>query len=297
MISCTACLRRALQIAAADYSHLTLQSTPLTVYLGDSLASTASSRSHSTWASIQKGHHRRELRKSLDKPERIRPKTPRSKPSSTTLRDTRARERNRSLLVPQSTNHEVVPIPSRSTRIELEFLRDPLKLAQTVLEKLRSNDALGAVELVRASEKVPGGMTGTSGNLVSWNHLIDWHGHNGDMAGAAKLYNEMKKRGHRPDAHTYTIMLRGYADMARRRPEAAVTDAVGVFNSMFAKNSVVTPNSIHTNAVINVCARAGDMDNMWQILARIPEKGAGCPDSTTYTTVLNAMQADAMSKA
>jgi hypothetical protein len=106
---------------------------------------------------------------------------------------------------------------------------------------------------------------------------------------------QMKKRGHKPDAHTYTIMLRGFR--ANVRKPQAIQNALSVYNSMFAPNSSVTPNIIHTNAVINVCARGKDMDALWSVAGRLPDKGPGAPDKWTYTTILNALASNAQTKA
>jgi hypothetical protein len=106
---------------------------------------------------------------------------------------------------------------------------------------------------------------------------------------------QMKKRGHKPDAHTYTIMLRGFT--ANIRKPQAVQNALGVYNSMFAPNSAVTPNIIHTNAIINVCARGKDMDALWSVAGRLPEKGPGAPDKWTFTTILNALASNAQTRA
>src|SRR5438034_2108631 len=105
----------------------------------------------------------------------------------------------------------------------------------------------------------------------------------------------MKKRGHKPDAHTYTIMLRGF--VANIRKPQAVQNALNVYNSMFAPNSAVAPNIIHTNAVINVCARGKDMDALWSVAGRLPENGPGAPDKWTFTTILNALASNAQAKA
>lgn len=67
----------------------------------------------------------------------------------------------------------------------MQFLRDPLKLASTVLGRLRLGDVQGALELVRASdrEKVE--------NVVSWNHIMDYAMSVQDVKGALKVYNEV----------------------------------------------------------------------------------------------------------
>ena len=105
----------------------------------------------------------------------------------------------------------------------------------------------------------------------------------------------MKKRGHKPDAYTYTIMLRGYRENVKK-PES-VEQAVAVYNSIKAANSAVTPTIIHTNAVLSVCARAHDLETMWSIAGNLPERGAGAPDHKTFTTILQAINVEARSRA
>lgn len=109
----------------------------------------------------------------------------------------------------------------------------------------------------------------------------------------------MKKRGHRPDAHTYTIMLRGFANIIGtpgakvEKSVSVVKQALSVYNSMEAPNSGAQPTVIHTNAILNVCGRANDMDSIWQIASKLPESGPGAPDKFTFTTILNALRSSA----
>lgn len=105
----------------------------------------------------------------------------------------------------------------------------------------------------------------------------------------------MKKRGHKPDAHTYTIMLRGYRDNVKK--PNAVKQAVAVYDSISAANSAVTPTTIHTNAVLSVCARANDIESLWSIAGRLPDKGSGAPDHITFTTILQAINAEVRARA
>lgn len=98
----------------------------------------------------------------------------------------------------------------------------------------------------------------------------------------------MKKRAQFPDSHTYTIMLRGFATHSHNR--TAVSSALSVYHSLFGPNSRVKPNVIHTNAALNVCARQNDMDALWGIASRIPSKGSGTADNTTFTIILNALR-------
>ncbi len=98
----------------------------------------------------------------------------------------------------------------------------------------------------------------------------------------------MKKRAQFPDSHTYTIMLRGFANHSHNR--TAVPSALSIYHSLFGPNSRVKPNVIHTNAALNVCARQNDMDALWGITSRIPSKGPGAADNTTFTIILNALR-------
>jgi hypothetical protein len=102
----------------------------------------------------------------------------------------------------------------------------------------------------------------------------------------------MKKRGQRPDSHTYTILLRGLADHAHY--PTAMANALTIYKSISADNSVVKqPALTHTNAVLKVCARAGEIDTMFGIAADLPTRGPGAADSRTFTTILNAVKEQA----
>lgn len=169
------------------------------------------------------------------------------------------------------------------------YYKDPLQLAEGVLQRLRVPDIEGALRLVRASQAYE------IKNIVSWNHCCDWLMAQGQVKQALAVYNEMKKRGQKPDAHTYTIMLRGLSQHVDKAN--SVKEAVKIYNSIFAPNSAVKPNTIHTNAIINVCARGGDMDSLWAVAGRLPEKGAGSPDRITYSTILNAIRENTIKEA
>ena len=99
---------------------------------------------------------------------------------------------------------------------------------------------------------------------------------------------QMKKRRQPPDAHTYTIVLRGLGWNYKysRSPERALT----VYHSMFAENSPVKPSLIHTNAVLQVCALANDMEALWGVAAKLPGAGKNAADTTTFTIILNAIR-------
>ena len=97
----------------------------------------------------------------------------------------------------------------------------------------------------------------------------------------------MKKRAQPPDAYTYTTLLRGLA--ATKYPQN-VSRALLIYNSMYAANSPVTPNIIHTNAVLKVCASHNDIDSLFGVAARLPTTGRGAPDKWTYTTIFTALR-------
>jgi pentatricopeptide repeat protein len=102
----------------------------------------------------------------------------------------------------------------------------------------------------------------------------------------------MKKRGQQPDAHTFTIIIRGCTE--HKDLPAAMGKVMTIFTAMSTERSLVKPNAIHLNAVIKMCARAGNMDTMYGFLAQMPKKGPGAPNNVTYTTVLNAVRTNTL---
>lgn len=101
----------------------------------------------------------------------------------------------------------------------------------------------------------------------------------------------MKKRGQRPDAHTFTIIFRGLAERARL--PLALAKAMTIYHSMTTPNSPVRPSIIHSNAVLKVAVVAGDMDAVWGIISKLPERGIGAPDTATWTLLLKALKDEA----
>jgi len=69
-------------------------------------------------------------------------------------------------------------------RKHLQYLKDPVKLADFVRKSLRSDDFDTTLEVVRSASK-------TLQCIVSWNHLIDYTLSQGKMNAAIKLYNEV----------------------------------------------------------------------------------------------------------
>lgn len=293
MFSCSTCLRRAIRNLISDAPTTNRTSSRPRHHESLAFLYPQQSRAHSTIQAIRKGHHKQAIKKTfLDSQKngvRLTNIKRRNGPLPGDVRDVLAREHNRRHLLIQEES------VSSSTQFQLQWLQDPLKLANAVMDRLRIGADQDALELIRGSEKT-GRVDGENKgrlveNVVSWNRIMEYYMYKGDIREALKVYNEMKKRGHRPEAYTYTILLTGFAKNVKK--PNAVKDALSVYNSIFAPNSAVKPNTIHTNAVINVCARGGDMDSLWSVAGRLPERGPGTADNITYTSILNAIRTDA----
>jgi hypothetical protein len=83
-------------------------------------------------------------------------------------------------------------------------------------------------------------------------------------------------------------MLKGFS--AAPMSLALVKTAAAVYRSIASPNSGVKLDIIHTNAMLTVCHRHGDMDRLWKIAGELPEEGHGAADATTYTIILTAVQ-------
>ena len=303
MFSCRACLHHALWTLSVG---LPIRQTPSILTFPTPLPGlrtvqrqllTHHGRSASTIHGLRQGHHRRAVVNALTKKGGLpAPNARRNKALRTKVerRDDAARENN--------AKHLANPDYQKKLDVQAEkeahYLVDPMRLADEVQRNLRNDHFDKAVALVRASEKQglkDGKVAGTVNNTVSWNHLCDWCMAQHDPKTALKIYNEMKKRGHRPDAHTYTIMLRGFGENIRK--PNAVSDAMKVYNSMFDINSKVKPNTIHTNSIISVCAKGSKMDELWSVAGRLPDRGPGGADHVTFTTILKAIERDAIARA
>ncbi|KAK4898059.1 hypothetical protein LTR27_004445 [Elasticomyces elasticus] len=192
--------------------------------------------------------------------------------------------------VSESGEKELTASRDRAIRKELQWLTDPAKLADHVHYVLRCDNPEKALELVRmASNKMQ--------CVVSWNHCLDYFMKDGKVAEAMKVYNDMKKRAQFPDSYTYTLLLRGLVGLQAKDKRKVVlaehvSKAVSLYHSMSSPTSRVQPSIIHTNAALKVCAFGGDMDAVWGIVAKIPERGPGAADVVTYSILLNAIRHD-----
>ncbi|KJK76664.1 hypothetical protein H634G_07705 [Metarhizium anisopliae BRIP 53293] len=191
----------------------------------------------------------------------------------------------RTLQVPDGENSAAVAEKRQREKLQravnkhLDYMDDPWKIAQHVgqtLAKDRFDEALLLTQRASKDRQV----------VVAWNHLIDYQLERQHLKKAIKLFNEMKKRGQLPNVQTFTVIFRGCA--RSQHPKAAVAEAVKHYNILMADKRI-QPNSIHLNAVLNVCARAGDLDSMF-LIADTVNDSTRAPTAYTYTTILNALR-------
>lgn len=180
----------------------------------------------------------------------------------------------------------------KSLEMELRYLKDPLKLSEHVKYTLRCDKPEKALELCRLASK-------TMSCVVSWNAVIDSLMRKYKINEALKVYNEMKKRAQFPDSYTYMMVLRGLgfkSHVSQPVKEENVSKAIAIYTSMNAPTSRVKPTIMHTNATLNVCALALDMDALWSVAGQLPQKGPQAADRMTYTIILNAIRHAAYGK-
>ncbi|GES57417.1 pentatricopeptide repeat protein [Aspergillus terreus] len=175
-------------------------------------------------------------------------------------------------------------VSSKVVELELKWLKDPRALADRVARLLSADDVPLAAALVRSAQKERMECS------VAWNHLLEYCMNKRAPRAAFKFYNDMKKRGRKPNSRTYTIMLNGLSKAGRNSGLNLVKTAYSIYRSISASNSIVEPNIIHGNAMLNVCWRLGDMDTLWRVAGELPEDGPGSPDPTTYTIILKAIR-------
>lgn len=96
----------------------------------------------------------------------------------------------------------------------------------------------------------------------------------------------MKKRGQLPNARTFTIIFRGCADS--QHPKIAVGEALKHYNVLLHDRRL-QPNAIHLNAVLNACAKAGDLDSLF-LVAKTANDSTRAPTAFTYTIIFNALR-------
>lgn len=185
---------------------LDLQTIQADVFLpslstASSSTSFVSARNHATIASIQKGHHLRLLRDALKSKKEV-PKSRKEHlrgPSTLQRRNDWARAANNHHLDINKGDDGDNFISRYTSNMRLQAeLRwtggDALKLAESVLEKLKAGEPSQALEMVRLSEKMAGadGEKGVD-SVVSWNHVMDYHMSKSSTRTAFKVFNEVSR--------------------------------------------------------------------------------------------------------
>ncbi|KAK2761885.1 pentatricopeptide repeat protein [Colletotrichum kahawae] len=175
----------------------------------------------------------------------------------------------------------------RVVQKELEYSEDRWKIAQQVQAMLKTDRYEEAVLLVKEASK-------RDDCAVAWNHVLDYElTTRKSPVNAWKLFNDMKKRGQKPNEQTYTVMFRGFANVPH--PEAGVKRAVQLYRTLL-QDTRVKANQIHLNAVLQACGRGKDIDSMFAIRDSADPKAGRGADARTYTTILNSLRFSIMSK-
>ncbi|KAJ1959886.1 hypothetical protein IWQ62_004434 [Dispira parvispora] len=151
--------------------------------------------------------------------------------------------------------------------------KDPYLLAQRVdrlVTKKKADDAIALV--MNAPQRLH--------TVVVWNHLIQACVERGGINRALRLFNQLKKRGLKPNPQTYTLLL---TCCARSDSPHTVEIASDLFEKL---QDTTTPSLRHVNALLQVYANAGDTPILLQTFHEMPAAGPGAPDHITYTIVI-----------
>ncbi|KAK3374896.1 hypothetical protein B0H63DRAFT_437853 [Podospora didyma] len=268
MYICRACLRRGLGALQGTTS---LRTTRL---VGASQASTVCGPSRRAFTTATPNSTTSTTESFTATLEKATPVTEETTPAPTARKSTSVAEADEQSLEKPSTKRLEWVVNKH-----LQYLKDPFDIAEHVQRTLDKGLFDEALLLTRkASRDTP--------VEVSWNHLIDYQMKNQRLHAAIKIFNEMKKRAQKPNARTYTIIFRGCAQSMH--PKLAISEATRIYNTMVTTGTV-KPNTIHMNAVLECCARAGDLDTMFSIAATSDES-LRAPNNQTFTIILNALR-------
>ena len=163
---------------------------------------------------------------------------------------------------------------------ELET-RDPREVMALVSRFLVRDDVAKAHRILEQA-------SGKIGTVAAWNTLIHHAMEKQQPVRALRFYNDMKKRGVKPDSYTYSHLLGGFASQSDSKP-VYVIEALKIYDHLCNKNEDIEPVIIHTNALLSVCLKCGDIEKAWKIISQLPDAGAGSPDATTYTIFIRGL--------
>ncbi|KAK1148620.1 hypothetical protein N8T08_008505 [Aspergillus melleus] len=174
-------------------------------------------------------------------------------------------------------------VSRKAIDVELDWLSDRMSLANRVKRILSQGKVAFAAEMVRMATRR--GLESTA----AWNHLFEYCFRKNSARSAFRFYNDMKKRGVRPSEVTYTTMLSGLSNSKSTPDIDPVKTALNIYRSISSANSGVELSIIHSNAMLTVCARHGDMDTLWGVASELPENGPTSPGPVTYSIILRAI--------
>ncbi|WEW59770.1 hypothetical protein PRK78_005250 [Emydomyces testavorans] len=171
-------------------------------------------------------------------------------------------------------------ISKGALREELKWVGGDRVTLMNRIEKMLTDDEFEkAVALVMAAER-----EGTE-SIASWNALLGEETRKNGPEVAFKLFNDIKKRGVKPNEYTYTVLFRALAKHPSKR---AVQIGMSLYNTL-KPDSPVPRSIVHTNAVLQLCSNHNNMAALWEIVGGLPSTGPGAPDNVTYSTILRAI--------
>ncbi|GKZ31741.1 hypothetical protein AbraIFM66950_000506 [Aspergillus brasiliensis] len=174
-----------------------------------------------------------------------------------------------------------VPFPVVSA--ELKWLHDPWALAERVRRCLADGQlALGVALVYNAHRR-------RMRCVAAFNRLLEFCLREKEPELAFRAWNDMKKRGLKPNSRSYTIMLNGLCQDFDIKGFKPVKMASKIYMSLYSENSPVEPHIIHANAMLKLCWWHRDMEVLWEVAGALPESGPLAPDLLTYTTLLGAI--------
>ncbi|KAI5782746.1 hypothetical protein EDC01DRAFT_664768 [Geopyxis carbonaria] len=162
------------------------------------------------------------------------------------------------------------------------FTRDPLALAATVQTMVREGKDEDALFIVQKAGTMHGVNT-----LPIWNAIIRGMMDEGQIDKALKIFNDMKKRGRRPDKYTYKNILIGISNSTRIRAQH-LEIAMNLYQNM-CDSKETKPEASHSNTVLQIARKAGSIETMWSILSKMPDGGRHAADTATYTIMLKGI--------
>ncbi|XP_027066616.2 pentatricopeptide repeat-containing protein At4g32430, mitochondrial-like [Coffea arabica] len=112
---------------------------------------------------------------------------------------------------------------------------------------------------------------------VAWTAIISAHSRHGDYESVMSLFNEMEKKGVKPDSITFLSVLTACGR------KGMVDAGMQIFNSMI-KDHLIEPSSEHYSCIIDMLGRAGRLKEAEELVAQIP----GGPGLSVLQSLLGA---------